>query len=83
MKKGRQLHFLILLLILGGGVGLFYFARGDTGLQLAVGIVTAVSYVAWGLLHHAMQRDFHKKIVVEYVLIGTLAVMLLLIILGT
>ncbi len=82
MKKERRLHFLILLLILGGGLAMFYYARGDAPLQLAVGIVTAVSYVAWGLLHHAMQRDLHKKIVIEYVLIGTLAVMLLLIILG-
>lgn len=61
---------------------MFYYARGDAPLQLAVGIVTAVSYVAWGLLHHAMQQDLHKKIVIEYILIGALAVMLLLIILG-
>lgn len=82
MKKERRLHFLILLLILGGGLAMFYYARGDAPLQLAIGMVTAVSYVAWGLVHHAMQRDLHKKIVIEYVLIGTLAVMLLLIILG-
>lgn len=82
MTQERTLHFLVLILILGGGLGMFYYARGDAPLQLAVGIVTAVSYVAWGLLHHAMQQDLHKKIVIEYILIGALAVMLLLIILG-
>lgn len=61
---------------------MFLVARGNTGLQLMIGVVTSIAYVAWGIIHHAMQGDLHRKVVIEYVFIGGIAIILLFIVLG-
>ena len=75
-------HFLVLVAILAVGVFTFIYVRPNTTIQLLVGIVTAVAYVLWGLIHHAIQKDLHQKIVVEYLLIGAIAIVLLVTMLG-
>ncbi len=80
--KAHTLHFIVLLLILSAGVGMFFVARGDTVLQLVIGMVTSIAYIAWGIIHHVMQGDFHRKVVIEYVFIGGIAITLLFIVLG-
>ncbi len=80
--KFHHLHFAILIVILGLGIGLFFYAQANRSLQLIVGIATSVAYVAWGLIHHAMQRDLYPKVVVEYVLMGLIAILLLMTIFG-
>lgn len=75
-------HFIVLLLILGAGTGMFFVARGNTALQLLIGVVTSVAYIAWGIIHHVMQEDLHRKVVIEYVFIGGIAITLLFIVLG-
>jgi hypothetical protein len=75
-------HFFVLLILLGVGVGTFFYVQPNVALQLLVGITTSVAYVVWGLVHHAMQKDLHPKIVIEYMLIGAIAVVLLVTILG-
>ncbi len=78
MKMHRILHGIVLLIILSGGALTFWYAKGNTSLQLAAGFATAVAYVAWGIIHHAMQGDLHRNVVVEYILIGLIAIVLLL-----
>lgn len=80
--KAHVLHFIVLLLILSAGVGMFFSARGNNALQLMIGVVTSVAYIAWGIIHHVMQGDLHRKVVIEYVFIGFLAIILLFIGLG-
>lgn len=80
--KAHALHFIVLLLILSAGVGMFFSARGNTALQLVIGVVTSVAYIAWGIIHHVMQGDLHRKVVIEYVFIGGIAITLLIIVLG-
>ena len=75
-------HFVILIAMLSLGVLTFLFVRPNTTMQLLVGIVTAVAYVLWGFVYHAMRKDLHRKIVVEYLLIGTIAIVLLVTMLG-
>lgn len=82
MKVNHISHFIVLLAVLAGGVGVFFYVRPNTTLQLLTGIITAVSYVAWGLIHHAIERDLHQKVVVEYILIGAIAIVLLVTVLG-
>lgn len=82
MKKFHYVHFIVLLIILALGIGLFFYTQSNRMLQLVVGIATAIAYIAWGIIHHAMQRDLYAKVVVEYVLMGLIAVLLLLIIFG-
>lgn len=83
MRHVHILHYLVLAFILIGGTMTFWFVRPDTFLQLVVGIVTSLSYVLWGIIHHWLQKDLHQKIVVEYILIGVIAVILLATVLGT
>ena len=80
--KQSVVHFIVLIAILAVGVLTFISVRPNTTLQLFVGILTAVAYVLWGFIHHAMQKDLHQNIVVEYLLIGTIAIVLLITMLG-
>lgn len=79
--KPHIIHFIILLAILGIGVAMFFYESGNQLTQLAVGIVSSIAYVTWGIIHHTLQQDLHRKVVVEYVLIGVIAVILLMIVL--
>jgi hypothetical protein len=77
MKKQHIFHFIVLMAILAGGLGAFFYVSPNSTLQLTIGIITSVAYVLWGFIHHAMQKDLHKKIVVEYILVGLIAIILL------
>ncbi len=76
------LHYVLLFLILGIGIWLFYFVRPNVTLQLLTGIATSVVYILWGIVHHTIVKDLHAKIVIEYMLIGAIAIVLLVTILG-
>lgn len=82
MKLRALLPFAVLALILGGGVFVFYSVRPNTSMQLITGIATAVAYVIWGIVHHLNRHDLHQKIVIEYMLIGIIAIVLLVTLLG-
>jgi len=77
MKRTRRIHYIVLGCILLGGLGAFYYVTPNPSLQFTVGVVTSVAYVLWGLIHHAFNRDLHQRIVVEYILMGAIAVVLL------
>lgn len=77
MKKGELLHTIVLFTILLGGIFTFWFAKGNTSLQLTIGTVTTMAYVAWGIIHHSLKGDLHRKVVIEYVLVGLIAIVLL------
>ncbi|OGG35729.1 hypothetical protein A2363_03075 [Candidatus Gottesmanbacteria bacterium RIFOXYB1_FULL_47_11] len=81
MKHIHILHYLVLGALLTGGVATFFFVRSNVTLQLYTGIATSVAYVLWGIIHHALQKDLHPKIVIEYTLIGAIAIVLLVTIL--
>ncbi len=78
MKFHKLIHGFVLLCILAGGALTFWYAKGNTQLQLVAGLVTTIAYVAWGIIHHALQGDLHRNVVIEYVLIGSIAIVLLL-----
>ncbi len=80
--KTHLFHFFVLVVILVAGIGMFLLAKGNNALELMIGIVTSIAYVAWGIIHHIMQGDLHRKVVIEYVFIGGIAITLLFIVLG-
>ena len=80
--KGHILHFIVLVLILGMGVGTFLLAQGSRPLQLFIGVITSAAYMTWGMIHNAMLGDLHRKVVIEYLCIGAIAIVLLFIALG-
>ena len=74
-------YYISLVLILAFGFLLTSLASPNKQLQMAVIILTTFFYVAWGIVHHLINHDLTTKIVVEYVLIGSLGLTIILFIL--
>lgn len=76
IQKHLGYYFSILLIFI---LGLFLtelFAP-NLKLQIAVVAMTIFFYVFWGILHHKINHELTLKIVVEYVLIGSLGLSIL------
>lgn len=72
----HPLHYFTLLTVqLTGLWGVFLFSY-NSAMQLIIVISMAVSYVVWGIVHHREHRDLHPKIILEYLLVATLAVLI-------
>ncbi|OGG01443.1 hypothetical protein A2Z33_02820 [Candidatus Gottesmanbacteria bacterium RBG_16_52_11] len=82
MKSHRQTEILnlsVLILILAVGAFCYFSVRQFPDLRFLVGAVTVAAYVIWGAIHHAVLRTLYPKVVVEYLLIGIIAMLLLVI----
>ncbi len=63
-------------------IGIFFLtlltlARNSHRQQFAVLLLFVCFYVFWGTIHHITEKSFRLKIVLEYVLIGAIALFLL------
>jgi len=67
----------ILAVILLLTVFLFWQVRDSRVMQIIVGLLLSLLYVTWGLIHHAMLGDLYPKVVVEYLLVGAIAMTLI------
>lgn len=45
---------------------------------MAVAIALSLSYISWGIIHHAIHKDICLSIVMEYVAISVLGLVLIL-----
>lgn len=70
-------HYLILFTIIFAGLAAFFSFRNYPMIQLLIGIVTSLSYVLWGIVHHIVDHDLSIKIIVEYLAVGIFAIILL------
>lgn len=78
MRPTKHYFYYMSLLIMEALVGaLVIFSSGDRQKQLTYGVVAAVIYIVWGIAHHLINHTLHKKIVVEYLLMGALGVSIL------
>jgi hypothetical protein len=65
-------HYLSLLGILFVSfAGLILFSY-DKNFQLSIAVAAASAYVAWGVVHHILHRDFHFEIFLEYLAVAIL-----------
>jgi hypothetical protein len=69
-------HYLALFGVLFLGVLAFYLFSYDQTFQVGVIVATALSYVAWGVIHHAIHRDLHLAVFIEYLAIATLGLVI-------
>lgn len=67
-------YYLSLVAILFFGFFLFLQSSYDKNLQILIMYLTGVFYAGWGIIHHLVHHDLNLKIVIEYVLIGSLGV---------
>lgn len=70
-------HHLVLALLLLGALWVFAMVSYSKMLQFATGVVTALCYVAWGIIHHKLDGDLYFKNVVEYIFIALLSIVIL------
>lgn len=73
IKKHPDYYIALILLLLCSGWLLFLFSYNKV-LQLGIFIGMTLAYIVAGLLHHRFHHDFYPKIMVEYILIGTLGI---------
>lgn len=64
-------YYISLVLILLLGFLLTSISTSNRQLQIGVVTLTTLFYVLWGILHHLLNHDLNVKIVIEYVLIGS------------
>jgi len=66
-------HYLSLMAILSIGFGLFWIFNFNRQIQMWITIGLGVVYVLWGIFHHALKKEFHWRIVWEYLVVATIA----------
>lgn len=71
-------YYLSLIIILALGIFLSLQTSGDRQLQMLIMVMTVFFYVLWGILHHLLEHDLSIKIMIEYVLMGSLAMSIIL-----
>jgi hypothetical protein len=67
-------YYLSLIVIDTLGLILTAFLAYDHRMQLLVVIIMNILATSWALVHHYLEHDLHPKIVIEYVLFGTLGI---------
>lgn len=67
-------YYISLIAIFALGIFLISSVTPNKQLQMLIFVIMAFFYVIWGVLHHFINHELSSKIVVEYVLIGTLGV---------
>ena len=70
--------YLVLLSILVFAVFFFFYFGYNRVAQQGIIIATSAAYVLWGVVHHLFAKDFHWRILVEYITVATLAAILVL-----
>lgn len=68
-------HYLVILAIFTAILSSRIFLSFEASLLLLVLYLITFIYVAWGIIHHYLEHDLTVRIVVEYILIGTIAIL--------
>lgn len=76
------MQYVVLFLLLGTAFSAFVRLSGLPNRQLQIGMVAAATYILWGIFHHLYDRDFHVKVVVEYLSLAFLGLGMLWILLS-
>lgn len=77
MTKHGHYYIALFLILVSGGVGVL-LSSSNRAIEISFVVLTSLSYVFWGILHHALHHDTSAKIVIEYVLMGSLGMAILL-----
>ena len=67
-------YYLSLVAILALGMFLVIIVSPNKNLQMFFVLLTTLVYVIFGVFHHLINHDLGSKIVLEYLLIGSLGI---------
>lgn len=70
-------HYLTLAVILGGGGLVFFFFAHSQQIQFWIGVIMALAYLLWGIVHHYLKKDLNWLIVVEYTLVAIFSIVVI------
>lgn len=70
--KEYWLDYVVLGAVLLIGIAAFWIFSAQSTRGTAVALLLAVFYFFWGVIHHALKKDLHLKVVIEYFLISLL-----------
>lgn len=65
--------YILLLLAIGVGAWAILKAHGEPGNQFLIVLVLVVFYLLWGVVYHHVKRDLSRKLFLEYLIIGAIA----------
>ena len=71
-------HYVPLIGIFVASLIPFVFFPYDTFFKGAVLVAAAVAYVVWGIIHHYIHEDLHASVVIEYILVASLGLVVIL-----
>lgn len=66
-------HYLALMAILSVGFGLYWMFNFNRTAQIGITLALGASYVLWGMFHHALKKELHLRIIIEYLMVAILA----------
>jgi|GEM_PF-4828081 len=75
-------HYLSLMAILSIGFGLFWIFNFNREIQRWITIGLGIAYVFWGVLHQTLRKEFHWRILWEYIIVATVACVVVIFLLG-
>lgn len=75
-------HYLVYLVIFGGGFLLVLTMRANANTQAMVIMITAFLYFMWAMVHQYVHHQLHPRVVFEYILIVVLGTVLTLFLFG-
>lgn len=73
MKHFDKLAHIVLTVGLFFGAVVVYVARFDSFKQFLAIVVLVVFYLLWGIFYHLARRDLKRKIILEYLLVSSIA----------
>lgn len=71
-------HYLSLLGIFIAGLIGFYVFSYDSYFQIAIAVALSLSYVSWGIIHHAIHKDIYWTVIWEYLAVSILGLIMIL-----
>lgn len=68
-------HYMSLFIVFILALTSWRFFPFDRFMQVGIAVATSASYIVWGIVHHAMHRDLSLSVIWEYIVIGSLGLM--------
>lgn len=75
MKHFDKLAHIVLTLGLLFGAAVVYVARFDSFKQFLAIVIIVIFYLFWGIFYHLMRKHLKRKVILEYLLISSIAIL--------
>lgn len=69
-------HYLPLFGIIVSGFIAFTLFSYDKLFQVTILVAVSISYVVWGIIHHAIHKDLYLSVIIEYIVISILGLVI-------